>query len=254
MKTKANIIFLTASLVFTLPACLAGESMLHAAVNHKARPDKDRAVDQHRKPAQVLDFFGLEPGMKVLEFYSANGYYAEIISRALGDEGKIYAQAHSGKYWQEPLEKRFKNDAFKNVSILIANVEEQAKRYPRNELDMVLMILTYHDVYDKTYPENWDVDGSDLLAVAFRALKPSGVLGVVDHHAGADVEKFRAGGILHRINRERAIEEIQAAGFVLEEESFILRNENDDRSQPSNSEAARRKTDRFILKFRKPVG
>ena len=82
-------------------------------------------------------------------------------------------------------------------------------------------------------------------------MHPGGILGVVDHYAAAGSAR-ETGNTLHRIDPEIVIAEIEAAGFVLEESSDILRNMNDDHSLNMADPKVRGKTDRFVLRFRKP--
>ena len=58
-----------------------GETVYESALNHASRSEADRARDAGRKPGEVLKFFGVEPGMEVLDMFSGGGYYTEILSR-----------------------------------------------------------------------------------------------------------------------------------------------------------------------------
>ena len=122
-----------------------------------------------------------------------------------------------------------------------------------SELDAVLLILSYHDIYYAPGDGSWpDIDGPEMLQTIYDALAPGGVLGVVDHAAVPGTPNDDAGNELHRIDEESAKAEILAAGFVLDGEHDALRNPDDDRSKPMFVEGIRGYTDRFILRFRKP--
>ena len=107
------------------------------------------------------------------------------------------------------------------------------------------MVLFYHDTY-------WqEVDRPAMNQRIFRALKPGGIYGIIDHHAaagaGADVVKT-----LHRIEREMVVAELLEAGFMLDAESDLLAHADDARSLNVFDPAVRGKTDQFVLRFRKP--
>ena len=64
-------------------------AVLDAAVNHANRSDADKGRDAQRKPAQVLEFAGIGPGMTVLDLFAGGGWYTEVLSYVVGDEGKV---------------------------------------------------------------------------------------------------------------------------------------------------------------------
>jgi predicted methyltransferase len=222
------------------------------AVGHPDRTDADRARDAGRKPAAVLDFFGIEPGMAVLDMFSGGGYYTEILSRIVGPEGKVIA--HSNKVYAqfvgEEATNRYANNRLPNVAIMMAENDELV--LPDNEFDAVMMVLAYHDIYYVAPDSGWPkIDGPALVSELFDALKAGGVLAVVDHYAAAGSPR-ESGNTLHRIDPQIVISELEAAGFVLEEKSDVLRNMDDDHSQNMGVPEIRGKTDRFVFRFRKP--
>jgi predicted methyltransferase len=220
---------------------------LRAAVAHPARPEDDRARDADRKPAQVLDFFGIEPGMHVAELMAGRGYYTEILSRALGPGGKLHV--HNTEY---VLDKFARGPITERLQRLETNNTVEWHRplddldLPKGELDAVLLILFYHDTY-------WmDVDRHAMNAQLYDALEPGGIYGVVDHHArdGAGASRVKD---IHRIEHELVLEEIRKAGFVLEARSALLRHPEDNRTTDVFDPSIRGETDRFIYRFRKPA-
>ena len=62
------------------------------ALMDESRPTEDKARDGGRKPAEVMTFLGVEPGMTVIDVIAASGYYTEVLSRTVGPRGKVYAQ------------------------------------------------------------------------------------------------------------------------------------------------------------------
>ena len=114
------------------------------------------------------------------------------------------------------------------------------------------MILAYHDVYYSNPKEGWPkLDGPGLLAELYQALKPGGTLGIVDHHAEAGAPR-ETGGTLHRIDPSLVIADLTSSGFELEEKSDALRNMSDDHRRTVFDPELRGRTDRFMLRFRKP--
>jgi len=221
---------------------------LRAAVASEDRPEADRARDQHRKPADVLAFFGIAPGQKVAELMTGRGYYIDIISRVVGDNGVAYA--HNSpfvlqRFAEEPLTERLANPGLSNVVRLDRELEDPG--LPGN-LDAVLIILFYHDTF-------WQgVDREKMNKAVYGALKPGGVYGVVDHHAQAG-SGDRDVKTLHRVDAALVKKEILAAGFELDGESEILRHPEDTRDYNvfRDVETKRDRTDRFVFRFRKPA-
>jgi predicted methyltransferase len=114
------------------------------------------------------------------------------------------------------------------------------------------MVLSFHDMFWISPENNWpEIDRPALLAELFAALKPGGILGIIDHQAipGSPGE---TGGTVHRIDRAIVVDELTQAGLVLDAESDLLRNPADDHSKGVFDPDIRGKTDRFMLKFRKP--
>lgn len=223
-----------------------------AAVANEARPLADRLRDANRRPAEILKFFGIRPGMKVLDLWSGGGYYTEILSYLVGPEGTVVAH-NNGTYLdftRTELATRYAAGRLPNVTRLLA--ENNELTLPAGEFDAVIMTNVYHDIYFEDEKIGWQrVDGPRLLAGIQQALKPGGVLGIVDH-AAAPGSGPEAGGTLHRIDPERVRQDLLTAGFVLEAESDILRNPADDRSRVVFDPTIQGRTDQFAFRFRKP--
>ena len=220
------------------------------AVASPARTDADRERDTGRKPGKVLEFFGIAPGMTVLDMFSGGGYYTEMLSHIAGPEGRVVAHtnsAYAGFVGDEAVN-RFADNRLANVEILLA--ENNELQLPAAEFDAVMLILAYHDIYYVDAANGWPkIDGPRLLAELQQALKPGGILAVVDHFAAAGSPR-ETGGSLHRIDPQIVISELEAEGFVLEAKSDVLRNMDDDYSKGMFDPEVRGKTDRFVLKFR----
>ncbi len=225
---------------------------IRAAQENAARLAEDRERDAQRQSAYVLDFFGIQPGMAVLDLFSGGGYYAELVSYLVGPGGRVVAHNNSPylEFAGKELAKRFTPGRLPNVERLLA--ENNELELPAEAFDAALMMLAYHDVYFDSPEEGWPlIDAPRMLAEIYRSLKPGGILGVVDHVAeqGAPAE---VGVTLHRIDPVRLKREITAAGFVFDAESNVLRNPADDLTRSVFDPEVRGRTDRVVLRFRKP--
>ncbi len=220
---------------------------LASALAAQGRPEADRGRDSARRPGEVLAFFGIAPGMQVAELMAGSGYYAEILARAVGDKGTVFAQNTKwvlDRFANEPLTKRLANPELSNITRVDRELEDIG--LPEGQLDAALMMLFYHDTF-------WlKTDRAAMNQQILSSLKPGGIYGIIDHHAkpgsGEEVTKS-----IHRIDAEVVKNEIVAAGFELVESSDLLRHPDDARTVSVFDEEIRGKTDRFIYKFKKPA-
>jgi predicted methyltransferase len=228
------------------------EKAVFAALANPARPAADQVRDKPRQSAAVLRFFGVAPGMSVLDVYSGGGYYTELLSSIVGPNGKVVAHNNSPylSFAREDLAGRYAAGRLPNVERLLAENNELI--LPPARFDAILMTNVYHDIYYVDEKAGWPrIDGPKLLAVLFQSLKPGGVIGVVDHAAlpGAPPE---TGGTLHRIDPALLKRDFAAAGFVLDGESDVLINPSDDRTKSAFDPSVQGRTDQVVLRFRKP--
>jgi len=227
-------------------------SVYAAAVANASRPEADLARDAGRKPADVLEFFGIAPDMSVLDLFSGGGYYAEILSHVVGPEGHIVAHSNSAylNFVGDEFKARHADNRLANVDVLMA--ENNELELDADQFDATLMVLSYHDTYWVDPENGWPkINVSQLHAEMFDSLKPGGILGVIDHYAEAGSRR-ETGGTLHRIASGIVIAEHENAGFVLDAKSDLLRNMEDDHSLGVFDPSVRGKTDRFVLRFKKP--
>ncbi|MFQ5635551.1 MAG: class I SAM-dependent methyltransferase [Gammaproteobacteria bacterium] len=236
----------TSSSAVTHPAAV------DAAMNNPQRLAADRAQDDRRQASAVLAYFGIEPGMTVLDLYSGGGYYTELLSYLVGPEGRVVAHNNSPylAFARNELAERYREGRLPNVERLVA--ENNELELPTRQFDAVLMIKAYHDVYFVDDENGWpEIDRAAFLQEVFDAMKPGAILGVVDHVAapGAPAE---TGGTLHRIDPALIRRDMTAAGFVFAGSSNVLRNPRDDYSRSVFDAVVRGHTDRVVLRFRKP--
>ena len=221
-----------------------------AAVANTARPDADRADDAMRKPTDVLTFIEVSRGANVFEMEAGGGYYTELISALVGPDGEVVM--HNPESF----------DAFLGDSVAtridgrLNNVRRTKSAFDKLDandasMDVVTWMLGPHDLY-YTPAGDWPVsDEAGSYEEAFRILKPGGVFIVLDHMAAPGSPKT-TGGTVHRIDSAIVVALAEAAGFTLAGESDVLRNADDNYDAIVFDPLVRRKTDRFLLKFKKP--
>jgi predicted methyltransferase len=214
-------------------------------VHSRDRSDADRAIDQRRKPEKLLAFYGVRPGMRVLDMGAGAGYNTELLARAVGPSGRVYAQ--NSRYVMEKivkgrLDERMKRPVMANVVPLVREFDDPVPTDVR-DLDLVTFDFVYHDTV------GLGADRARMNRAIFAALRPGGIYIVADHSArqGAGVSDAKR---LHRIDESVVRREVEAAGFRFVEEGGFLRNPDDPRDvivfKPKVP------TDKFVLKFVKP--
>ena len=234
------------------PAAAPATSNYEDAVASTARLEGDSDRDAGRKPAEVLEFLGIEPGDSVLEMWASGGYYTQLLAHVVGDDGHVVAHLNTPLmgFAGDAVTARHADNRLPNVEILMAENNELA--LDADQFDAITIVLNYHDLYWESEEYAWTkIDIPAFLAELHKGLKPGGMLGIVDHYA-APGSPGETGSTLHRIDPAIAISELQAAGFVLEGESDVLRNPEDDHSKSVFDPEVRGKTDRFVLRFVKP--
>jgi predicted methyltransferase len=219
-------------------------------VSNTSRPTADIDRDVNRKPAEVIEFFGIEPGMNVLDIFAGGGYYTEILNYVVGEEGSVTLYNNGGwdGYVGSGVAERLNNNRLPNVVNLVAEANEVI--FAPASYDAAMFVLGFHDLYyvDVGWPA---IDAADFLDSIYAGLKAGGIMGIVDHAAelGANVE---VANTLHRIDPEKIQSDMELAGFVFEAESMLLRNTDDDRSNPMSDLSVSGKTDRVVYLYRKP--
>lgn len=223
---------------------------INAAVDSPDRPEADRKRDAARKPKEMLAFFGVRPGMKLLDLFTGGGWYAELEARVAGPDGEVYAQ-NPPEYLQ-----KFSDKAI--VERLAGNRLPTVRRWDRS-LDALELPAAHfdgaiaNDVFHDFFWLSKDVDG--IVKQVYDSLKPGGFFAIVDHSApaGTGDAYARSRDGQHRIDEALVKDKLAKAGFKLEAESDLLRNPDDDRSKPFFApEMQGKNTDKFALLFRKP--
>jgi len=240
------------------------------------RSDEDRARDAFRNPAETLAFFGVEADDTVVEVWPGGGWYTRILAPYLNSGGgKLVAAGfdpemsdYAARGMQRFRETFVDNpDTFGDIEVTVLSKDSDGIAAP-GSADVVLTFRNVHNWMSGEYAEK-------VFADAYAALKPGGVLGVVEHRLPSSEaqDPAAASGYVHE---DYVIALAEEAGFVLEERSEINANPNDtadhpfgvwtlppvsrtsdrDGNTPDGFDAAKYEaigeSDRMTLKFRKP--
>lgn len=251
MKRTA-FLFAAIALSLSPTAASAAPISIAAAVAAPTRTPDNVKLDESRKPADVLTFFRLSKGMRVIDMFGANAYWAEIMAPVVGPRGHVTV-------WQPTQflndERRAKFAAFakrqKNVSLISSPFEAPA--LGTSAYDFMIMNLDYHDVYWEN-PERKIVrmNPDAWLKALYTAMKPGATVGIIDHVALPNGDTRATVEKLHRIDPEVLKADFARAGFELVGVRNFLRNPADDHSKLVFDPAIRGHTDRVVYRFRKP--
>jgi predicted methyltransferase len=261
--------------VVLIAACAAGSSRQSTAealtviLAGNQRPPEEQARDVYRHPKETLLFFGIRPAMKVLEVWPEPGWYTAVIAPLLREKGSYYAgviaEDPSSKYITHRLEEyrsrlATRPDLYDRVTV-VTFPNDGGDAVPPGSFDMVVTFRNIH---------NWMARDHAMQAFAtmYRALKPGGVLGVVEHRGNSATPqdpRAKSG----YVNEDYAIKLIEAQGFRLEASSQVNANPKDTKDyeqgvwtlpptyrlgdKDRDKYAAIGESDRFTLKFVKPA-
>jgi predicted methyltransferase len=220
-----------------------------AILDVAGRSEDDHYRDGGFKPLEVYGFFGVEPGMTVVDLSTAGMYNAHILAQIVGPEGKVIATTTYRDTAREGSVERTQGvlDG-RNVDGVLSNVEIVAtlEDIPDNSIDVLITVRNYHDFGERA---------DRVLAVPrlLRVLKPGGILGAIDAHTDKTDERDES---VHRMNEDMAREEIEIGGFEFLGNSELLYNDQDtfdfDGRAPGDP-IYRYYIQRWTLKFRKPM-
>ncbi len=221
-----------------------------AALSNPQRPAEDLAKDAGRKPAQVLSFFDIQPGMTVLDLFSGGGYYTEILNSLVGEEGQVIAHTNqayipfSGEIYQQ----RYLDGRLAQTKTVISEIDDFELQ--ENSLDAAIMVLVWHDFLYASPDSGWlAIDDVSFLDNLCTAMKPGAVLGLIDHVANEGGDPAEVAEGLHRIDPQVVRDTFAKSCFKLKGEAGFLANDDDDHSMSVFDKAINGKTDRFVFKF-----
>lgn len=221
-----------------------------AAVANPQRPAEDLAKDADRKPAQVLTFFDIKPGMTVLDLFSGGGYYTEILNSLVGEDGKVIAHTNEAyiPFSGEIYQTRYVDGRLAQTETIISEADDIELK--ENSLDAAIMVLVWHDFLYAAPDSGWKaIDETLLLEKLCVAMKPGAVLGLIDHAADSGGEAAEVAENLHRIDPQVVKDSFSKSCFTLKAEAGFLANSDDDHSLNVFNKSVKGKTDRFVLQF-----
>jgi predicted methyltransferase len=245
------------------------QTALQQAIDGKQRSAEHKARDHYRHPLETLSFFGIEPDMTVVEVYPGAGWYTEILAPLLKDHGTFYAAGtdpDSPSRYARRTAKRFKEKmdgdqaVYGKVHITVLAPPAKTAIAPPGSADMVLTFRNIHKWMAAGYADA-------VFAAMYKALKPGGILGVVEHRGKPDAPqdpKARSG----YVEQNYAIALAERAGFKFVAASEVNANPKDSKDYPKGvwtlpptlrlKDEDRNKylrigeSDRFTMKFMKP--
>ena len=257
--------------VAAVPGFAQETTTLDSVIAGEHRDAGNRARDQYRHPKETLEFFGITPDMIVVEIWPGS-YYTEILAPYLADNGKYIAAVSSSANGSARSRRGLagylnflveKNDTVGGTEVREFVYPDSLELAPTGTADMV---LTFRNVH------NWMGRKAEfaIMAAAYKALKPGGVLGVVEHRldGGEGVEEGQDARRGY-VREGYAVQIAREAGFEVVDASEVNANAKDNKNHPSGvwtlpprlarGEEDREKylaigeSDRFTLKFRKPL-
>ncbi len=248
MNTLKTLL-LSSVLILSLPA-LAADPAIDKSIASPQRTADDRDRDARDKPAEVMAFAGVKPGMVVADIFSAGGYWTELLSGVVGPNGRVLAinNVPYAQFSKDDRKQRFTEGRLTNVEHRL--VEASHMYIAPQSVDLAVIVMGYHDVYWIDEKEGWpEIDSDGFLATLKRMLKPGGKLLIIDHNAAAGTGKEIAGK-LHRLNEDWAKKSLVTHGFVFEKSYDGLRNPGDQLDKMVYDPAVKGKTDRYVHLYR----
>jgi len=228
----------------------AVKTKLEAAMKADVRTEAEMERDRNRRPVETLEFFGLRDDMKVVELLPGGGWYTKLLAPVLAENGEFYVALGTGRVEETVLNQ----PGFDQVKVVAKEARvyrpEGSRTYALeieglevNDADIVFTFRNYH---------NFGPEGRAAMnAAVFEALKPGGVYAVVDHtrrHMESDNPENR-----RRIDPVQAILEIEEAGFEFVDFSDLHFRPDDELRFEVGRKTVTGNTDRWTLKFIKPI-
>ena len=205
------------------------------------KPDEFKTRYQYRHPQETLEFFGIEPGMIVVEALPGAGWYSQVLVPYLGEEGRLIGANYAHDMW--PLFGFFEQEFIDSMETWTTDWPQEAEAWAgedgatveafefgslpeslEGEADAVLLIRALHNL--ARFEDEGDYLTTALNDVA-RVLKPGGIVGVVQHEARPDMPDEWASGDNGYLKKQFVIDRMAQAGFELVDESDINQNPND---------------------------
>ena len=229
-------------------------SYIQTAVTNEYRLPANIARDSERKGGEVISFFGVEPGMTVVDLAASRGYFTEILSGTVGNEGKIYAQYRGGERFETQKEQLAAHyNQFGNIDLIVSDpAAGLTLDLPDNSVDMVLLSLLIHHLhYDAENPDSLPERSKAIFKEIQRVLKPGGTFALIEHAAIAGASR-KTSNDWHRIDPAMAKADLTSVGFVFDEESDIHTYPEDNKQNVWYETGLRGKTNRLVHRYKSP--
>jgi predicted methyltransferase len=246
---------------------------LDAALGGEHRSAENKARDVYRHPRETLAFFGFRSDMTVVEVWPGSGWYTEVLARALRERGKLYVAqygvnppfAYQRQYLGEFMTRIGTTpDLYREVTVTALDFPYELRIAPAGSADLIVTFRNVHNWADPGYGEDATRLGYRAM---FDALKPGGVLGIVDHR-WPDPKTEDPAAASGYISEQRVIANAEKAGFKFAARSEINSNPKDTHDHPEgvwtlppslalgdvdrDKYLAIGESDRMTLKFIKP--
>jgi len=233
------------------PAAIAHGDLVKEAVSNSNRNPDNVARDGERKAGEVLRFYGVKPGDRVLDLFSGGGYFAEVFSGVVGDGGKVFAHQRPGARFdriKDKLTEHYKK--FDNVELVVGPASKID--LPDDSVDFVMLSLLIHHLhYSADTPNQLPDTSKAIFAEIQRVLKPGGTFAVIEHAAVKGASR-KDSSEWHRIAPEMAIADLTSVGFQYVGSSDVHTNPDDKMMSAWGPAGMRGKTTRLVQKYTNP--
>jgi len=253
MKILNTFVITTVLAIFVLQVDVANSATAEEAVNDANRVESNIAKDGVRKPAGMLAFIGLDAGATVLDYGAGGGYWSELFSTTVGNDGMVYAHQNAGERFdsnKDALTTQF--EPFGNIRLLPL-ARGSALTLDNSSVDTVMLSYLYHHMHyvdgsGETFPDS----SAALMGEFLRVLKPGGTLIVIEHVAVDGSSRTQSAG-WHRTPPETAKADITGTGFEFADEApQLYLNPEDDLQNIWYETGLSGKTTTFVHKYKKP--
>lgn len=251
---RPSTLILIAAMIAGSPAIAAAPPAdVAAQIASAERSPANVKLDESRKPAEVLRFFGLARGMHVLDLFGGNRYWAEMVAPAVGPKGSVTVWQPKSSF-SDKTKAEFAAFTTRQPNAAIISSPLGTPAFGHDRYDFAIFNLNYHDLYvDHSSHGIARVEPRVWLKRLYAAMKPGGIVGVIDHVAKPNDDTRATANAFHRIDPAVLKSDFKSAGFVLAGTSNLLRNPADNHTLKVFDPAIRGKTDRAVFRFRKPV-
>jgi predicted methyltransferase len=250
LRTTLGVL-IVAIAMFSYASPIRAADSYDAAVAHAGRSAADLKRDAVDHPAELLRLTGIKPGMHVADVLAGDGYYSELLSNLVGPKGQVLMlnNAAFDNWAGDDRKNRLAGNRLPNVQYRIVDLDHMD--LGTATLDAIVLCKVYHDLYWVDPTGEWPkIDVPAVLDQLARALKPGGVLLLIDHSAKPGRGSADASA-LHRIEEAFARGDFEKRGLQVVATSDLLRRPDDARDQITYKGPMLGKTDKFVLVFRK---